>query len=63
MQNIQLKAEGREGLGKRAVASLRADGKVPGVVQEHGKESLSILVDGREILKAFAGAEIGRAHV
>ncbi|MDQ5969916.1 MAG: large subunit ribosomal protein [Patescibacteria group bacterium] len=56
MQNIQLKAEGREGLGKRAVASLRADGKVPGVVQEHGKESLSILVDGREILKAFAGA-------
>ncbi|MCB9821931.1 50S ribosomal protein L25 [Candidatus Nomurabacteria bacterium] len=56
MQNMLLNAEKRKGLGKRAVASLRAEGKVPGVLQEHGKESLSIFVEGREILKAFAGA-------
>jgi large subunit ribosomal protein L25 len=55
-QNIQLNAEKREGLGKRAVSALRAGGKVPGVVQEHGKESQSILLDGRDILKTFAGA-------
>ena len=55
-QDVKLVAEKREGLGKKAVAALRASGKVPAVVQEHGKESVSILVDGREILKAFAGA-------
>jgi large subunit ribosomal protein L25 len=56
MQNVLLQAEKRKGLGKRAVASLRADGKVPGVVQEHGKESQSVFVEGREILKAFSAA-------
>ncbi|HMS31255.1 MAG TPA: 50S ribosomal protein L25 [Candidatus Saccharibacteria bacterium] len=55
-QDVQLKAEKREGLGKKAVTALRATGKVPAVIQEHGKESLHIMVDGREILKAFAGA-------
>lgn len=56
VDDLQLSAEVREGLGKRAVASLRADGKVPGVVQEHGKESQSVFVEGREILKAFSAA-------
>lgn len=55
-QDVQLQAKKRDGLGKKAVAQLRAEGSVPAVVQEHGKESTSIMVDGRDILKAFAGA-------
>lgn len=55
-QDVKLQAEKRDGVGKKAVRKLRAEGKVPATVQEHGKESQSILVDGREILKAFAEA-------
>ena len=53
-QDVKLEAVKREALGKRAVAVLRAEGKVPAIVQEHGKESINILVGGPEILKAFA---------
>ena len=53
-QDVKLEAVAREALGKRAVAALRAEGKVPAVIQEHGKESINILVGGPEILKAFA---------
>jgi len=52
-QDVQLDAQKREGLGKQAVAALRADGNVPAVVQEHGKESVSILVNSIAILKAY----------
>ncbi len=55
-QDVQLQAEAREGLGKKAVALLRHEGKVPAVIQEHGKESVHILINGPEILKAYAGA-------
>jgi len=55
-QDVQLEAKEREGLGKKAVAALRADGKVPAVIQEHGKDSVHILVNGPEILKAYADA-------
>lgn len=55
-QDVQLSSEKREGLGKKAVARLRAGGKVPAVVQEHGKDSIHILVDGREIVKAYQQA-------
>lgn len=55
-QDIQLAAEKRDGLGKKAVAQLREEGKVPGVVQESGKESLNILIDGPAMLKVFAEA-------
>lgn len=55
-QDVQLQAEERSALGKKAVAALRNEGKVPAVIQEHGKESVHILVDGREILKAYAHA-------
>ena len=55
-QDVQLEAQKREALGKKAVAALRAEGKVPAVIQEHGKESVHILVNGSEMLKAFAGA-------
>lgn len=55
-QDVQLQAQKREGLGKKAVAALRAEGKVPAVIQENGKDSSHILVDGREIVKAYEGA-------
>lgn len=55
-QDVQLEAKKREGLGKKAVAALRGEGKVPAVIQEHGKESIHILVDGREIIKAYEHA-------
>lgn len=52
-QDVQLQAEKREGLGKNAVYQLRQEGKVPAIVQEHGKDSMPILVDGPAILKAY----------
>ncbi len=55
-QDVQLQAEKREAVGKRAVRRLRAEGKVPATVQEHGQDSVNILVEGRAILKAFAEA-------
>lgn len=59
-QDIQLRAEKRDGLGKKAVAALRANGKVPAVVQEHGKASEHILVDGREMVKAYE--QVGKSQ-
>jgi large subunit ribosomal protein L25 len=53
-QDVKLEAVAREALGKKAVAALRSEGKVPAIIQEHGKESVNILVGGPEILKAFA---------
>lgn len=53
-QDVKLEAVAREALGKRAVAELRSEGKVPAIIQEHGKESINILVSAPEILKAFA---------
>lgn len=60
-QDVALQAEKREGLGKSAVAALRREGKVPAVVQEHGKESVHILVNGPEILKAYKHAGMSQA--
>lgn len=55
-QDVQLQAEKREDIGKKAAAQLREDGKVPVVVQENGKESVSAVVDGPAILKAYQHA-------
>ncbi len=52
-QDIQLDAQSREALGKKAVAQLRAQGSVPAIIQEHGKPSVNILVEGGAILKAY----------
>ena len=60
-QDVQLEAQKRDELGKSAVRALRRDGKVPAVVQEHGKESVSILVDGREIKKAYSQVGMSQA--
>ena len=59
-QDILLQAEKREGLGKSAAARLRLDGKVPAVIQENGKESVSIVVDGPVLLKAYRS--VGRSQ-
>lgn len=55
-QDVQLQAEKREDVGKKAVRALRGAGKVPAVVQENGKESVSILLDSGDIKKAYAEA-------
>lgn len=59
-QDVTLQAEQREGLGKKAAAVLRRDGKVPAVIQEHGKDSVNIFINGPEILKAFA--QVGKSQ-
>ena len=55
-QDVALQAEQREDTGKKVAAQLRADGKVPAVIQEHGKESTSVVIDGLAILKAYQQA-------
>lgn len=52
-QDIQLTAEKREELGKKAAARLRSEGKVPATIQENGKDSTSLLVDGREVVRVY----------
>lgn len=55
-QDVQLQAEKREDTGKKVAAQLREGGKVPVVVQENGKESVSATVDGPAMLKAYQHA-------
>ncbi len=55
-QDVQLEAQKRENVGKSAVKQLRQSGSVPAIIQEHGKESIHIFVDGRAIIKAYAQA-------
>lgn len=55
-QDVQIKSEKREALGKKAVFALRRAGKVPAIVQEHGKETLHITLNQGEILKAYEHA-------
>lgn len=59
-QDVSLQAQKREGLGKSAAARLRLEGKVPAVIQENGKESVSIMVDGPALLKAYRS--VGRSQ-
>lgn len=55
-QDVKLKAEERSEAGKKAVARLRSSGKVPAIVQENGKDSISIQVDGLKMIKAYEAA-------
>lgn len=55
-QDIELQAEKRETTGKNAAIAMRSGGQVPAVVQEHGKESIHIVVDGPALLKAYTMA-------
>lgn len=52
-QEVQLQAEKRENVGKKAVVNLRNQGLVPASIQEHGKESISLTIDNGLLLKAY----------
>ncbi len=52
-QDIILAAQERDATGKKAAANYRSSGKIPAIVQEHGKETQHIIVDGPAMLKAF----------
>jgi large subunit ribosomal protein L25 len=56
---INLQVEPREVTGK-AVKHLRSAGQVPGVIHDHGKESVIVQGDGVAMLKAFKAA--GKHH-
>jgi large subunit ribosomal protein L25 len=56
---ITLAVEIREAVGK-GVKRLRKDGIVPGVIHDHGKDSISIQADYQTLYKAYAAA--GRHH-
>lgn len=58
-EEITLSASTREILGKKLNA-LRAEGKMPGVIHEKGKDSLHITLDSAEFRKVFLAA--GRHH-
>ena len=52
MEKITLKAHAREELGKKN-KKLRAEGKVPAVAYGHGTKPESLVLESREIEKAF----------
>ncbi len=52
-QDVILSAEKRETTGKRAAKKMRLGGNVPAVIQEHGKESIQLMINGPAILKAY----------
>lgn len=56
---ITLEVQPRETLGK-SVKKVRADGLIPAVIHDHGKESVHIQVDYQTFVKAFHAA--GRHH-
>ena len=58
-ETISLTANKRDVLGKK-VRVLRAEGKTPAVVHDHGKPSVHIMVEEKELKKAFAKA--GKHH-
>jgi large subunit ribosomal protein L25 len=55
-QDVQLAAKERQALGKRAIAKLREEGKIPAIIQEHGKDSINLLIDNVAMLKAYEHA-------
>lgn len=60
-QDIVLKAEKREATGKNAIAVLRDEGRVPAIVQEHGKDSINIVLENQELMKVYRQASMSQA--
>ncbi len=56
---ITLAAQKRDILGKQ-VRALRAGGQLPAVIHHHGKESIHITVDEKDLRKVYSAA--GRHH-
>lgn len=55
MQEVELKAELREGFGKGPSYRLRQKGFIPAVYYGHGETNLHLSVDERDLLKAVSG--------
>lgn len=55
-QDVVISAKKREEVGKKAAKKFRQDGLVPAVIQEPGKESVHLLINGLAMQKAFAEA-------
>ncbi|SDC99769.1 50S ribosomal protein L25/general stress protein Ctc [Streptomyces prasinopilosus] len=53
MSEVKIHAETRSEFGKGAARRIRRDGKVPGVVYEHGLEPLHLTLPGHELLLAL----------
>jgi large subunit ribosomal protein L25 len=61
MAEQKLKAERREGSGKGVARKLRAAGRVPAVVYGHGKDTVAISVDAKDlyhVLHTGAGTNV-----
>src|SRR5512132_1112146 len=54
MASAQLSAKPRDGTGKGAARTLRAQGRIPGVIYGHGREPLSLAIDTRELEKLLS---------
>jgi len=54
MASAQLSATPRDGTGKGAARSLRASGRIPGVIYGHGREPQSLTIDNRELEKLLS---------
>lgn len=50
----QLSATPREGTGKGAARSLRASGRIPGVIYGHGRDPQPLAIDNRELEKLLS---------
>lgn len=53
MEKIQLKAEVREGIGKKPTKQLRKDSLVPAVVYKEGKKTIHLKINERDLFTAL----------
>jgi len=53
MEKIQLKAEVREDVGKKPSKKIRNEGFVPAIVYKEGKETVSLKINEKELLRAL----------
>jgi len=54
MASAQLSATPRDGTGKGAARSLRASGRIPGIIYGHGREPQALAIDTRELEKLLS---------
>ena len=54
MASAQLSATPRDGTGKGVARSLRASGRIPGIIYGHGREPQALAIDTRELEKLLS---------
>jgi large subunit ribosomal protein L25 len=54
MASAQLSATPRDGTGKGAARTLRASGRIPGVIYGHGRKPQPLAIDNRELEKLLS---------